>query len=190
MNKIRITHERRFSPHHTLICAARMALDSAEKKMSGWSSHRLICITFSALAVEALANAIGERIVPDWEDFEAVSPVGKLRIICEKQKILIDWQKEPWSGIQWLVGFRNRVVHAKPQAITEKLVVPEQGYEKDLYKMPQSKLEAELTAGNAHRAIDAFDTLLIILCDSLRIDQKIGISSDISKGNAEPYGEG
>lgn len=164
--------------------AARAAFAGAGKNMPGSASNRLVCITFSALSVEALANAVGQLVTPEWRDFESLPPLPKLRLICEKQGISIDWSVEPWSGLTWLSLFRNKVVHAKPESIFVEKIIPLEAFGKKAPGIPEAKLETELSEGNAKRAIHAFDALLSLITSSLRIDQKVGISYDISIGGA------
>ena len=64
--RLLIFKERPFSAHHMLIGAARAALEDAESKRPGWFYAELMAMAMSALAVEALCNAIGERVVADW----------------------------------------------------------------------------------------------------------------------------
>jgi len=79
---LQVERERNFSAHHMLLGAARMAMEDSNKQRPGWFYSDLIAITFSALSIEALCNAFGNRFVPDWKDFESSSPIAKLRIIC------------------------------------------------------------------------------------------------------------
>ena len=90
--------ERPFSAHHMFLGAARVALQDSKDKRPGWFYSNLIAITMSALAIEALCNTVGERIIDDWKDFESASPVAKLRLLCENLSIDFDKSLEPWSS--------------------------------------------------------------------------------------------
>jgi hypothetical protein len=72
--RLRVQRERDFSPHHVLLGAAYTALKDAEAKRSGYFNYELACITFSALALEALGDAFGEKFIPRWEDFQKCQP--------------------------------------------------------------------------------------------------------------------
>jgi hypothetical protein len=61
--KLKYTRKRNFFAHHILIGAARMSLEDAENKEPGWYYSELIALTMSALAMEAICNAVGEQII-------------------------------------------------------------------------------------------------------------------------------
>jgi hypothetical protein len=67
-----------------LIAAARSALQDAEAKGPGSFYSELTAMTFSALAIEALCNSIGERMLEDWKDFESATPIAKLRLLASR----------------------------------------------------------------------------------------------------------
>ena len=85
---------------------------------SGWKYDALTTLVFSALAIEALANAFGEKKINGWADFEMSSPMGKLRVVTGTLGIPFDPGKEPWATARWLVTFRNRIAHARRCADT------------------------------------------------------------------------
>src|SRR6476620_4243552 len=117
MASVRVTKERSYSPHHTLLGAACVCLQLAEERHAGSHYHEFTAIVMSSLSLEALANAVGSRAVTDWEDFETSSLWAKLRLLCETLHIDFDRRKEPWSSAKWLCGFRNKVAHGKPEDI-------------------------------------------------------------------------
>ena len=64
-DKLKVTRERNYSAHHKLIGAARIAVESAIKREPGWSYAVIVGISLCGLAVEAICNAIGDRVVPE-----------------------------------------------------------------------------------------------------------------------------
>src|SRR6478736_259908 len=95
---IRVRQDRNFCPHHVLIGVAKSALERAQKKEPGWLYDELVAMTFSAMALEALANAFGERLVVRWKDYESASPIAKLRVVATRLEIpLPDLEKNPWK---------------------------------------------------------------------------------------------
>ena len=57
---IRVIKKRDFEPQYLLIHITQCALEDAEKKVPGWVNQQFIAITFSALAIEAMANSFGD----------------------------------------------------------------------------------------------------------------------------------
>jgi hypothetical protein len=86
---LRQSQERHFSAHNTFIHIAHKELELAKPGMVGEFNHTLVAITLSALAVESLANAIGDRVIPEWHDFESAAPYAKLRLLADHLGLLL-----------------------------------------------------------------------------------------------------
>lgn len=185
MNKrLKVTRKRRFSAHHMLIGAARLAVEDAESRRPGWAYDELTAVTLSGLAIEALCNAVGEAILKDWGDFEGCSPNAKLRLLCEHLKVPYDKTKEPWSSARWLIGLRNKIAHAKPQIVEEEHNWTRQEYDKRRTEEPKSALEREITLGNAKRALKSAEDILLKLCEVIPDEYSFGLYSDGWEGSA------
>ena len=163
-DQVRVQREREFSPHHILIGVAILARDRAKERAPGWLYDELVAMTFSAMALEALANAFGERHVPRWKDFESANPIAKLRTVASHLKIpATDFEQEPWSFALWLMKFRNKVAHAKPESIKFDATMPRSDFEQLQLEPPKSKLELEISLENADRAIATVSTIYELL---------------------------
>ena len=178
LKKFERTQERDFSGHHMLLRVAKSELAEAEKNKLGRIDRCLVAMTFSALACEALANAIGERIVDSWNDFESLSPKAKIRMLSERLGLPYLSSAQPWLGIHELAKFRNLIVHAKPEKVIEKKSITEEEYNSNHIEVPLSKLEKQITVGNARRAIEAVEAIKTMLFDKLQLENKLGIWSD------------
>lgn len=177
---IEVQSERFYSAHHALLRIARHSLDSAKKKESGWADDELLAITLSALAIEAICNAVGERAVSGWGDFESCSPTAKLRIVCTRLNIDYDSSREPWATLRWLSKFRNLVAHPKAETLAESKLVSEQEHEQGAHRTaPKSKLENLVTLKNAENSIKAVDAALSLFCEKLSAEDRFGISGDM-----------
>jgi len=183
---LEVNTRRNFSAHHMLIAAARIAVNGAAKKRPGCGFDPLIAITFSALALEALCNAVGARLIDRWKDFESASPIAKLRLLCSQLDIEFDPKSEPWSTTLWLAKVRNQLAHAKPELIIRRDEVQADHYEKWRDHTPNSALEAELTTGNAKRAYNAAEKIKQLLCDKIPTDRAFGLYSDAWTRDASP----
>jgi hypothetical protein len=178
IDKLKVTRERNFSAHHRLIGAARLALEDAEAKRPGWSYSQLTTITLCGLALEAICNAIGDRVVPDWMDFDPAPPKAKLRIICNHLQVEYDKDKEPWGTITWLIKMRNRIAHAKPELIKQEFHWTRDEYDRRQHEQPLSELEKEWTLENAKRAFAATQKVLALLTQAIPLDKRIGLFGD------------
>lgn len=183
--KLKRIQERQFSAHHMLIRAASIANERAKKREPGWMFDELSAMTFSALAVEALCNSIGDKIVSDWDDFESASPNAKLRLLAERLGIKYNKDEEPWATARQLVKFRNLVAHAKPQVIVEEEIMTQEQYDKRLFDVPKSKLEKLITASNADRAVRIVEEIKDLLIGKMEPEQTLGLSVDGWSGSAK-----
>lgn len=179
----RKTQMREFSAHHMLLHAAALEIDDASELESGRFSRCLAAMVLSALAVEALVNAVGKRVVADWPMFERMRPHEKLDLLVKKLSIQRDAAAEPWTTVTYIGGFRDDIAHAKPQAITSEQVLPEIALGNATFRRPKSKLEREITLGNARRVLSAVQSLKGILADALPVDKRFGIYVDMSSSS-------
>lgn len=183
--------QRHFSAHHILIGSAYIALKQAKNKQPAMFYNQLITITMCGLALEALANAFGERFVENWKHFENSSPIAKLRVVCTQLEIVPIFHIEPWSSIPWLIKFRNKIAHAKPEIVKEKAILTEaEYYNRHSAAKPKSKLESDVTLPNAERAFTALVQLKKILCENIPEDKLEGLYADQWSGTTMPISEG
>ncbi len=170
-----------------LLHVAGLEVDAAERSQVGRQNKCFTALVMSALAIEALANAVGSRTVNDWPSFERLSPQGKLEELAKRLAIPQDWSSEPWSSLLYLGRFRNDVAHPKPEVITTYRILPEPGLIKTAFETPESALERESTLGNARRAYNAVHALKRLLADALPEGARYGIYTDMWHGSTEVY---
>src|SRR5579862_7588166 len=108
IRKYRRREERNFSAHHILYHAATRANDAGKSEVRGSLYQHLAVMTFSSMAIEAFSNAVGERVISGWDDYEGLPPNAKLRLLSDKLGIEYNKGTEPWGSAIWLFKFRNR----------------------------------------------------------------------------------
>ncbi len=167
-----------------LIGAARAAVEDAEAGLPGWTYSQLTAITLCGISIEAICNAVGDRIITDWKDFESSSPNAKLRLLCERLGIPYDKEKEPWSSVRWLVKLRNAIAHAKPQQVKEEHVWARDEYDRRRKDVPLSDLERDLSLDNAKRALKTTKEVLLRLTEMIPAEHRFGLYSDGWEGSA------
>lgn len=171
MKKLKVQRVRHFHAYHQLLQTAQMALEDIEEGRRGSYHYQTIAITFSALALESIVNSFGEQFVNGWSDFETASPIAKLRVVFLHFDLNIDTEKDPWSAAIWLVKFRNKIAHAKPEQVKFNGELTEEQFEKFRYEPPESKLEKTISLTNAKRAVAAIETIKDMLCEKLSIEE-------------------
>lgn len=176
--KLRRRQERHYSAHNTFIHIARLELDKAKVKAPGWFNSAFIAITFSALAIEALCNAVGERVIPNWNDYEREGPLKKVERLANHLSLAFSLKKEPWRTINWLSKLRNDLAHPKPERVTIDKIIAANEKNSDRADAPDSKLEREITVGKAGSAYRAVEELKIALCKNIPPKDRFGLFSD------------
>jgi hypothetical protein len=89
-----------------------------------------------------------------------------------------DFEKEPWSAVLWLVQFRNKVAHAKPESIKFDKTMTEKELRKIQFEYPRSKLEMQINLENAKRSVSAVDHMLELFYPQLAPDEKYCLYSN------------
>jgi hypothetical protein len=179
--------QRDYSAHHLARETARAAIARAKAGLSSEREGALTAVIMSAIAVEALANTVGVRVVSGWDDYDNLRAVAKWRLICATLEIAFDPSSEPWLSANWVMAFRNGLVHPKPvQVKTERIIPLDEFNEMTTGKVefPPSVLESKLTIANAERALQAFAGVLDALTFRLSPEHGSGIFSDSMQGGA------
>lgn len=186
MNKpqlFRKTEERTFFAHHMLLHAAELQVGEAEITELGRFNKCLSAMVLTALAIEALANAVGTRVTKDWPTFERLRPHEKLDCLVAQLGIARDATTEPWITLKYLGGFRNDIAHPKPEEVLKERVLPAVALDKTAFDTPLSALEREITLGNARRAFAAVRELKGLFTDALPAEARFGIYADMWHGS-------
>ena len=181
--------EREFFAHHGLLHAAFRAIEQAEATELGRFNQCLAAITMTAVAVEALVNAVGSRVVDaaNWSTWERRPTHEKIDSLVVQLAIAKDDANEPWSALRGLAGLRDDVVHAKPERIRRVRELPQAAVDRGVYfEPPESSLERQVTIGNAKRFHKAVTDLKGIFTDALDEDKRFGIYADMHHGSISP----
>lgn len=128
-------------------------------------------MTFSAFALEALANISGEQLIPNWKHFESAKPIAKIILISTTLDQDVNFSREPFQTISEIFKLRNAIVHSK-QSHYSKILAEEENnlYEafhenfgfklspNILTRVPNEFIE-KLEIDNAERFLDCVDSM-------------------------------
>jgi hypothetical protein len=179
---LRKTEERTFFAHHMLLHVAELEIQSAEASRLGEFNRCLTAMVMSALAVEALVNAVGYRVAEDWPAFESLKAHQKLDWLANRLALSRQEEKEPWSTLRYLGGFRDDIAHPKPEQVVTERFLPQAEIDRSAFDIPKSRLEKEITLGNARRCFSAVNSLKMLFTDALPADARLGIYADMWHG--------
>ena len=119
MGKIRAIAktERNDCPYVLLWEASKIALKRAREH-----SDRVNCMSvliFSAFCLEGYLNYIGSMNPIDWEEVQWKKPKPKLKSICDRLEYSLDLGRRPFQTFSEIMDYRNMMVHAKSDHISE-----------------------------------------------------------------------
>lgn len=112
--------------HKELWKVVERQLEHAAANPTGSFYDNLAAITFASLFIEGYLNFVGQLLAPAfWKDerkhFSKVGFLGKLRKVLELADVHVDESARPFSTIRKLQRLRDRIVHARPEKITESV---------------------------------------------------------------------
>jgi len=168
-----------------LYVAATDALNKAKTIEEGSFYQMMSALVFSAFAVEACLNHVGEKKIEFWDEIETIKPLSKLKVLFSYLKLDFDTSRRPLQTIKLLFKFRNLMAHGR----TEK--IEKSGTRKKPKLSPDENLiEAQwqkfCTIKNAQRAIEDVEVIIEDLCKAAGLDPPGLLSSSFyAIGNAE-----
>lgn len=166
---VEVRQERNYAPHRHLMGIARNSErlcqpDRYGRPAAAWQSHATIAMTFTAMALEGLANSVGVAICSSWiDEYERKPLVDKFKLLRAKLGISIVWNKPPWSSVKDLIDFRHAVVHPKPEVVIPEPMLAKAEDIPDFMDAPLSTVEMRMTPDNASLAIRTFDEVMEVL---------------------------
>ena len=89
----------------------------------------------------------------------------------------VDFEEEIWRDTKWLYMLRNQIAHSQPEKVVEVQNTTMKKHLAD-FEQPKSKLEKNITLGNARRAYRTAYDLRDRLGLALNIDDQAGLYLD------------
>ncbi len=167
---IRLVGERHFHPFHLLIDAASESLIALKEYSMGGETFALSTILLSTLAIEALANSVGDHKVDRWNDYLSSNTNAKLRVISGALEVDYDAQKSPWREARDFARLRNLLVHPKPV----KMKIDKEINEENLHELligEASSIEEAITRSNAELAFKTVNDIKDIFLEKLDFEK-------------------
>jgi len=129
MGNVQVTQERKVITYADFWRTAEVLLEKAQTEPRGSYYLILGSLTFSAFALEAFLNHVGESVFESWSDLESINPRAQVNVICERIGIKPSWGAQPWQIVPEIIGFRNKIAHGKNAMLKFEAVVPQDQYE-------------------------------------------------------------
>ena len=151
--RYRYEAERHVVTHAYLLGVARDACDKAREIENGSFLQTMSSLVFSAFALEAYLNHLGQEKVPFWQEIERIGIMQKLRVLSAHLSVTSDPSARPLQTVRQLFKFRNFMAHGRGEYVTGEGTLPsgEIPFGMDLV---QTEWEKYCTLENAERAIE------------------------------------
>jgi hypothetical protein len=149
----RVTKRRDVRVHGELWHTSGVLLKHGQQQPAGSTHQFRAGLVFTAFALEAYLNWLGQNQVPNWKDFERRTPRHKTEIVASQLGIKVDYEKRPWNIVTDLFGFRNTIAHGKPEVLKQATIEPvDADLDKKLGIVLSTEWEQFCTEANAIRA--------------------------------------
>ena len=139
MDNITVEKETTIQSYGEFWDAFRYLKNMIDQNVKDWIYLKLSALTMACFTIEAFANHIGMSLIPSWNTMERrISPVNKLINIIEMKDIEIEYDKPPFSTVQELMQWRNKVAHGKTEIKKTSDTIPVHDYDDFLDKIEQA----------------------------------------------------
>lgn len=164
--------EREVRTYAYLRKAAVDALEKAKSIEEGSFYQLMSCLVFSAFAVEAYLNHVGERKIQYWGEIEKIEPMAKLKVLYSHLNLQFDPSKRPIQTIRQLFKFRNFMAHGRTENLmgsgTLNKPAPDPGE-----NLVETDWEKFCNKQEAERAIEDVKEVLETLCVAAGFDKSM-----------------
>ena len=152
MEQVKITKERKLITYSDLWRTSEVLLDRAKAEPVSSYYTVLASLAFSAFALEAFLNHIGEHLFTTWREMEPLSPKAKINVLCERLALTPKWGAQPWQVVPEIIGFRNKLAHGKNEVLRfEDVVEKDEKYDDIWREFLFADWQRYATAENAER---------------------------------------
>lgn len=145
-----------------MLHASKVILYIGQENIGGVFYQYMSSLVFTAFALEAYLNHIGEKLFGCWDDLKRISPLGKLNVIAEKLGVEKDDGKRPFQTIKVLFDFRNDIAHGKTISLNDEYVIIGTGEKLSnrMHKELQTEWEKYCNMRNAELAIKDVEKII------------------------------
>jgi hypothetical protein len=173
MSKVRIEKERKVITYVAYWRTSTELLGKAQSEARGSYYLFMSSLVFSAFALEAFLNHIGEHLFQAWDDLESLNARAKINVICERLDLTPNWGALPWQIVPEIVGFRNKVAHGKNALLKFEKTVSVDNYEDILHQFLMADWQDYATESNAIRVQTHLENLFEVIHTKAAIENDV-----------------
>lgn len=165
-NRFKYQQDRTVNTHAYLYKCAYHSLEEAKEKEEGSFYRIMTSLTFSAFALEAFSNHVGEETLDYWDSIERISPIEKQKVLHSRLKLKFDLSKRPLQTANNVFKFRNLMAHGKTESISGEFLFKEQPDLKPGEELVKTKWEEFVNIESAERALADISEIIEYLNDA------------------------
>lgn len=152
---VTVERERDVRTHAYLWHTSLFLRDRGRKEEAGSSHQFRASLIFTAFALEAYLNWLGDKLFPHWDYLERLKIKEKLDLLSAQFGVQINNGARPWQTIKDVFAFRNDLAHGRPDALTSTATEPiDEHLDKKIGEWQRTWWETYCTGENAERAIE------------------------------------
>jgi hypothetical protein len=154
------------------------------------SYHQFLgSIVFTAFALEAFLNHVGESLFLSWPELEKLTPKGKTDVITEKLGIAVNYGVMPWQIVPEIIGIRNKIAHGKNELLQDERMLTVDNYDQKMGVILRAPWQEYATQQNAEKARDKVEEICKIIWAKTSFKEHELFRSGMQSGTAEFEGE-
>ena len=124
------------------------------------SYHQFLgSIVFTAFALEAFLNHVGESLYKSWPELEKLTPKGKIDLITESLGITVDYGSMPWQIVPEIFAIRNKIAHGKNELLQDERMLSVDTYDEKMGEMLLASWQSYCSRENAEKARDKVEEI-------------------------------
>jgi hypothetical protein len=130
-----------------LFCLTGIYLKYAQEEEKYRLYNCMIVMVFSAFALEAYINHLGEKYIHDWERYEKKKFKDKLKHVFLTTSYTTKLESKPFCYIDEIFDYRKQIVHGR----TEKIINRQKLIIGDIPKLPETEWQKHTNLMNAEK---------------------------------------
>jgi hypothetical protein len=185
ISQVRASRERNlitYSEHwHSSLTFLQLGIENPKG-----SYHQFLgSIIFTAFALEAFLNHVGESLFKSWADLEKLAPRGKINVIAEKIGLKVDFGAMPWQVVPEIFGVRNKVAHGRNELLQDERMLSVDSYDERMGEILRAPWQTYATRENAERARERVEEICKAVWAKAEFDERTLFRSGMQSGTAE-----
>jgi hypothetical protein len=138
----------------------------------GGSYHQFLAsIVFTAFALEAFLNHVGNLVHTNWSELDRASSRKKLAAITKQLSITVNFKDSPWQVFPELVEVRNAIAHGRSEDLEDDIPMSPDDYESELGIMLEANWQTYSNKEQAERVRKEVESLFRIVWEGAGLDK-------------------